>query len=94
MLTDAHYLVQLEENERKIRKEEEQDNLVRKVAKEIAGSEVCILQLQDVNKYCKTARNHVRRLRSLGFRVSKIKLTRIKGYDHPWFVSEWVVTLP
>jgi hypothetical protein len=94
MLTDAQYLVQLEENERKIRKEEEQDNLVRKVAKEIAGSEVCILQLQDVNKYCKTARNHVRRLRSLGFRVSKNKLTRVKDVFGTWFVSEWVVTLP
>lgn len=94
MCTDAEYLVALEEAERKVRKEEEQNNLVRTAAKEIAGNGFYIMSLTDANKYCKKARNDIRRLRSLGFKVTKNKLMRYKlGYE-TWFVSQWVVTLP
>lgn len=93
-MSDAHYLVELEKCEADVRREEEQDNLIRKVAKQIAGGKLALIELQDANKYCKTARFHIRRLRSLGFKVTKIKLSKQKFLNETWFVSEWVVTLP
>jgi hypothetical protein len=94
MQIDAYYLVELEKVEADVRKEEEQDNLIRRVAKQIAGNKMALIELQDVSKYCKTARCHIRRLRSLGFKVTKVKLSRQEFVGEKWYVSEWLVTLP
>ena len=91
MITDAHFLVALEEKERNVRKEEVQNNFVRQVAKDISGMGMSFHTFGCATKYFSNARKDIRRLRSLGFNV---ELSTIHKVNIGWFRLDFVVTLP
>lgn len=94
-MTDAQFLVSDEVVKIQLQKQQEQDNLVRRVARDIAQQEVSIQFMYDVSKTCKTARLNIIRLRKLGFRCKLMAIHYVETtICSSEYESEWLITLP
>jgi hypothetical protein len=95
-MSDAHFLVSNEVIQIDLKRRQDQDNLVRIVARDIAQNNMSVIFQQDNKRFCSTARMNMRRLRSLGFRVvlDNVYYVDNDSIHSPHYESMWIITLP